>query len=181
MRNVLLGSSMLLASVAAASAADLPVRSAAPAPVMVAAMPYNWSGFYVGLNAGGAWSSGCTNYTLLTAPNWPSTCADNNSGQFTGGAQIGYNLQSGNFVYGIEADINGVGNSNNGSRAFVYDQSRSRSARTVASSCAVSAIRACSAPFALASASPPTAPCSTSPAVSHGRAAAMTRRSPGGQ
>ena len=57
MRNVLLGSSMLLASVAAASAADLPVRSAAPAPVMVAAMPYNWSGFYIGLNAGGAWSS----------------------------------------------------------------------------------------------------------------------------
>ena len=120
MRNILLGGSMLLASVAATSAADLPIRSAAPAPVMVAALPYNWSGFYVGLNAGGAWGSGCTNYTLVSAPNWPTTCGGNDNGQFTGGAQVGYNFQSGSIVYGLEADINGLGNSNGSSRTFSY-------------------------------------------------------------
>ena len=121
MRNLFVGGSMLLASVAAASAADLPVRTAAPAPVMVAALPYNWSGFYVGLNAGAAWSSGCTNYTLVSASNWPTTCGGNDNAQFTGGAQVGYNLQSGSFVYGIEADINGLGNSNSSARTFFYN------------------------------------------------------------
>lgn len=119
MRTVISAASVLLASIAASSAADLPVRSAGPAPVMVA-MAYNWSGFYVGLNAGGAWGSGCTQYTLVSAVNWPSTCVDDNGGQFTGGAQIGYNFQSGSLVYGIEADLNGLANSNDGSRTFGY-------------------------------------------------------------
>ncbi|MBX9760855.1 MAG: outer membrane beta-barrel protein [Beijerinckiaceae bacterium] len=125
MRNLLVGGSLLLASVAAASAADLPVRSAAPAPMMAVPMVYNWSGFYMGLNAGGAWSNGCTNYSLLIdtpVANWPTTCAGSSSAQFTGGAQIGYNLQSGNFVYGLEADVNFLGNSNSSSRQFVFDR-----------------------------------------------------------
>ena len=33
-----------------------------------------------------------------------------NKAGFTGGGQIGYNLQSGNFVYGVEADFNYVSN-----------------------------------------------------------------------
>ncbi|MFN3892300.1 MAG: outer membrane protein [Beijerinckiaceae bacterium] len=120
MRNLLAASTILLASAAVVSAADLPVRGAAPAPVMVAQLPYNWSGFYLGLNAGGAWGSGCTQYTLISALSWPSTCVGNDNTQFTGGAQAGYNFQAGSFVYGLEADVNGVGNSNGNTRAFGY-------------------------------------------------------------
>ena len=42
-------------SATGASAADLPARTYTKAPPMVAPV-YNWTGFYVGLNAGGAWN-----------------------------------------------------------------------------------------------------------------------------
>ena len=38
-----------------ASAADLPVGTYTKAPAVVTPV-YNWTGFYVGLNAGGAWN-----------------------------------------------------------------------------------------------------------------------------
>jgi outer membrane immunogenic protein len=41
---------------------------------------------------------------------------------FTGGAQVGYNLQSGNLVYGLEADINAVGGGNDSTRVRQFDQ-----------------------------------------------------------
>lgn len=56
----------LLATVAAigfasvASAADMPVKARQIAPLPVA---YNWTGFYGGLNAGGAWTKSNVNYT----------------------------------------------------------------------------------------------------------------------
>ena len=76
----------------AASAADLPARTYTKAPPMVAT--YNWTGFYVGVNAGGAWTSGG---------------AGDNSG-FVGGGQIGYNWQAvgSPLVLGLEADIQGT-------------------------------------------------------------------------
>jgi opacity protein-like surface antigen len=78
------------------TAADLPVK-APRAPT--AAPAYNWTGLYVGGNIGGAWSN--------------STLTDNNAGVslnsggagFIGGLQAGYNLQAGNFLYGIEGDF----------------------------------------------------------------------------
>jgi outer membrane immunogenic protein len=85
----------------AASAADLPARTHAytKAPPMVAA--YNWTGFYVGVNAGGAWSS-----------------ADNfgDASGFVGGGQIGYNWQAvgSPLVLGIEADFQGTSLKNSG-------------------------------------------------------------------
>jgi hypothetical protein len=42
-----------------ANAADLPVK--APPPAAPVYMPYNWNGFYIGGNVGGAWVKGSIN------------------------------------------------------------------------------------------------------------------------
>ena len=56
-----------LVGIAAASAADLGPRTYTKAPVVVDAS-YNWSGFYLGLNAGGEWSrSNTTTTTVITS------------------------------------------------------------------------------------------------------------------
>lgn len=70
---------------------------------------YNWSGLYIGGNIGGTWAE--TSGSILTAPNiytpngvpFPSGSAS--TGSLAGGAQIGYNFQSGSLVYGVEGDI----------------------------------------------------------------------------
>jgi outer membrane immunogenic protein len=84
----------LAASATIASAADLPRRSApqvytAPVPM------FTWTGFYVGVNAGGIWGDFTKNASGIN----PKT-------GFTGGAQLGYNYQIGSFVAGVEADYN---------------------------------------------------------------------------
>ena len=56
MKKSFLGSVALFASLATAHAADMPVKAPlAPPP------PYNWSGFYIGANLGGAWTNGSLN------------------------------------------------------------------------------------------------------------------------
>jgi outer membrane immunogenic protein len=93
----------------AAQAADLPTRKEAPAPVFVPP-PFTWTGFYVGLNAGGIWSSGSRSATLFD-PNYatdggvlnaafPGGLGNGNAG-FIGGGQAGYNWQTGAFVLGV--------------------------------------------------------------------------------
>ena len=57
----LLAATCVLAASGPAFAADLAVRKAVP-PVAVAPAPYSWTGFYVGLNAGYAWSNNSTSY-----------------------------------------------------------------------------------------------------------------------
>ena len=108
---------MALALIAApAFAADIarPVYKAPPAPVVT----YNWTGFYVGGNAG--WYNFDTDQTSrpandLTAAAWTAcfnagSCVRNFGGQsgdgFIGGVQAGYNWQTSNVVFGVEADWN---------------------------------------------------------------------------
>ena len=80
-----------------ATAADLARRPVvAPAPVVVPA--FSWTGFYVGANVGGAWSS-TTITSNITGANWkPSNTT------FIGGGQLGYNYQwpGSNWVIGAE-------------------------------------------------------------------------------
>jgi opacity protein-like surface antigen/outer membrane receptor protein involved in Fe transport len=66
-----------------------------PAPV---AGRYNWSGFYLGLNAGGAFGVN----TMLASGGGGSASVKEPG--FLGGAQVGANYQTGPMVWGFEAD-----------------------------------------------------------------------------
>ncbi|HEY1864174.1 MAG TPA: outer membrane beta-barrel protein [Roseiarcus sp.] len=98
----------------AAQAADLPTRKEAPAPVFVPP-PFTWTGFYVGVNAGGIWPSGSRNATIFApaafafpvSTFFPGGLGSQSAG-FIGGGQAGYNWQTGAFVLGVETDFDGT-------------------------------------------------------------------------
>lgn len=111
------------ASLSAAQAADMPLKAKAPPPPPIV----SWTGWYVGLNAGGIWpNSNEMTHTALagpcdtafngcrSVPNYSTTLATGstfssgfgNHAGFTGGGQFGYNWQfNGRGVAGFEADI----------------------------------------------------------------------------
>jgi outer membrane immunogenic protein len=106
MKKILLTSVALAALSGSALAADLPARRGMPvkAPEPVA-YGYNWSGFYIGAHGGGAWSERC-----FTFAGFSEGCHDADG--WLGGGQVGFNVQSGQFVFGLEfsgswADISG--------------------------------------------------------------------------
>jgi len=106
MKKILLAGVAFAALTGAASAADLPVRTAPPAPVIAAVPLFTWTGFYVGVNAGYGWNTNNNNNGFFD----PATgtffaSSGSNDGGFVGGGQIGYNYQIGAFVVGAEADI----------------------------------------------------------------------------
>ena len=86
-----------------ASATDLPVRM----PMKAAPMsppPFNWTGFYVGANAGVVWGRSEQTVDIYTGLG----VINPDDAKFTGvigGVQAGYNWQFSNVVLGIEADI----------------------------------------------------------------------------
>src|SRR5262245_7318244 len=77
-----------VAAAGSAVAADLP-RGPAPSYSPPAPSIYNWSGFYAGLNLGYEWGK-------VTSSVDPAGVA--------GGGQLGYNWQTGQFVFGAETD-----------------------------------------------------------------------------
>jgi outer membrane immunogenic protein len=125
---------MMSAASAAAYAADMPLKAPRAAPVYT----YNWSGFYGGLNAGGVWDRGdlaitpgggfsLPPFAVLdpgglvfagaggvpifvpgTIPLPGTFATSGRSGSFIGGGQVGYNWQSGQTVYGVEAELQGL-------------------------------------------------------------------------
>ena len=81
-------------------AADLPTK----APVYRAEKPYNWGGWYVGLNAGGDWGRSTASTSVDPGPGVPvfiipippaitalGAPAQHSTSGFTGGIQGGYN------------------------------------------------------------------------------------------
>ena len=98
-RFILTASAGLLAAAMAlpSFAADLP-RPAYKAPVYVA--PFSWSGFYVGINGGYGW--GKSDWTFAATSF--STGDFDVKGGLVGGT-LGYNLQTGHWVWGIEGDF----------------------------------------------------------------------------
>jgi outer membrane immunogenic protein len=81
-------------------AADLGRAPVAPAraPVIAPAPFHNWSGFYIGIQGGGAW--GELEHTLVTTG---TTFRHDTTGGLLGGT-VGFNWQSGAWVFGFEAD-----------------------------------------------------------------------------
>ncbi len=89
MKKFLLASvGIVVLGVASASAADLPRQQAMPAKAPVYAAPafYNWTGPYIGINGGYGWSGDL-------------------DGGLVGGT-LGYNYQTGPWVFGLEGDVN---------------------------------------------------------------------------
>jgi outer membrane immunogenic protein len=89
MKKSILVLTAAMATAGTAAAADLPRGPAPyyPPPASV----YNWGGFYAGLNLGYEWGK-VTNSSI-------------NPSGVAGGGQIGFNWQSGQFVFGAETDI----------------------------------------------------------------------------
>jgi outer membrane immunogenic protein len=87
--------------VSAANAADMPVKAPA-APVAYAAPVYNWSGLYIG--AHGGWGDAKFGGVFDNAGSAHQWSSNDNSGAL-GGAQIGFNVQNGMWVWGAEGDF----------------------------------------------------------------------------
>ena len=116
MKNLLL-SGVTLAALAfgPANAADLGRPLPAPAPVPIPAyVPFGWTGFYIGGNAGAAW----TPKGEFTDSLGNFFDGASQSTVFTGGGQVGANYQVNYWlVVGVEADFNWLSDHNNKSNA----------------------------------------------------------------
>lgn len=84
-----------------ARAADLPQKTYAPAPVMVASV-YDWTGFYIGANGGYGTSRNCWGVVPLGGGVVIPDGCHSQSGGILGG-QLGYRWQGGPVVFGLEA------------------------------------------------------------------------------
>jgi len=95
MKRLLFAGLGLIALTGVAAAADLPP---APGPYYkapaYAPIPFSWTGFYIGVNGGGAFGTS----------NWDSTGSFSTTGGLVGGT-LGFNYQMGPAVLGAEADI----------------------------------------------------------------------------
>jgi outer membrane immunogenic protein len=109
MKKYLLATALVGLGSAPTIAADLAARPYTKAPALAAV--YDWTGFYIGVNAGVGigrdrfqhdWLGGPSPYSFYVSP----------QGGF-GGGQVGYNWQTGSalgpIVFGVEADIQGAG------------------------------------------------------------------------
>jgi outer membrane immunogenic protein len=109
------GVALLLAG--SAFAADLPIK----APVYKAPPPapvFSWTGWYIGGNAGYGWgantsntiantdpsNTGLTQYLAASGPAFPNLKPQG----FIGGAQVGYDWQVSNYVFGVVTDFQGT-------------------------------------------------------------------------
>ena len=97
-----------LAFTGTAYAADMPLKAPPPPPAPT------WTGLYIGINGGGVWGKTDTGVTMVNCPFIaPNECvqdvalgsnAISNSGWLAGG-QIGYLLQAGSVIGGLEASF----------------------------------------------------------------------------
>ena len=102
LKSTLLAGSAVMIAATTANAADLPndVLEPIPTPVQTQTQAFDWSGFYVGANAGIDFNGRFDN-------NFGADL-DKDTG-FIGGGVVGFNHQIDQFVFGVEGDLNYVG------------------------------------------------------------------------
>jgi len=93
----LLAIAFSLSVVQTASAADMPTKAPAKAPMVTPAPVYNWTGFYVGIDGGYGWGR----HDRLNDTGFANSY-DSKGGLF--GGHAGYNRQFGQWILGIEGD-----------------------------------------------------------------------------
>jgi len=129
MKKLLASLATFSALTAAASAADLP-RRAAPPPIFTPVPVFTWTGFYAGFNAGYAFDASSNNSGpsfavpggFATTGATTATFREQNQEGFSGGGQIGYNVQftpGSGVVIGIEADAQYLDFGRNRNTAFI--------------------------------------------------------------
>lgn len=110
MKKIVVAAAALMTTAAGTQAADLPAK--APYYKTPVAQVYNWTGFYVGANAGFGFGRSAT---TVISPVPTSELTRLGGLGALGGVQAGYNWQFGslfgfdNVVLGLEADIQGAG------------------------------------------------------------------------
>src|SRR5436189_2061430 len=104
MKKTILSAALLAALAGQALAADIPARTYSKAPAYTApAVVYNWTGFYIGGQVGGAFAG--------------DNSLQSSDARFLGGVQAGFDYQfAPNWVIGAEAQYSwlGGGGNNNG-------------------------------------------------------------------
>jgi len=112
MKKILLTAALIAVGSISANAADLGARPYTKAPIADPA--YDWSGFYIGVNAGYGW--GHNHHDDLTPGGgyWTEKVGMVGHRQTVDprgavyGGQIGYNWQAANWVFGLEGQFNGA-------------------------------------------------------------------------
>jgi outer membrane immunogenic protein len=130
--TILAAAAMGVALTQSALAADLGVRPAPPVYAPPVAIAPTWTGVYIGFNGGWGWSNS-NNNTLTVGPTLPPGAFgvftpatfggiggndNNNKNGPVFGGQLGYNYQAGNWVFGVEGDVDGTNIRNNQSGAI---------------------------------------------------------------
>lgn len=109
MKKYVLATALVGLGSAPSIAADLAARPYTKAPALAAV--YDWTGFYIGVNAGVGLGRDRFQHDFLGVGSVYSFYASPQGG--FGGGQIGYNWQTGSvlgpIVFGVEADIQGAG------------------------------------------------------------------------
>ena len=102
MKKLLFSTAAILVLAASAFAADMPARTYTKAPAYTAPeVVYNWTGFYIGGNIGGAFAG--------------NNGLQGSGGRFMGGVQAGFDYQfATNWVIGAEAQYDWLTSNNNG-------------------------------------------------------------------
>ena len=104
MKKLLLAATVAALSSTSVFAADLAARPYTKAPAYVAPI-YNWTGFYIGAQVGGAFQ-GSSGYNATAG-----VLGARDDSSFIGGGVVGANYQfSPNWVVGLEGEFNGLSN-----------------------------------------------------------------------
>jgi outer membrane immunogenic protein len=107
LKTVLYGTAVTLLGSAAVNAADLtpPVAS----KISIPPPTFTWAGPYLGVTAG--YANGFHSFDDLAGAflGYPGLANDQSKG-FAAGGTIGFNLQAGSLVYGLEADLSWLSN-----------------------------------------------------------------------